>query len=111
MVKQQSRLIDIDKNIKPIIVKLNKKGYFTRFCCESHAEETGRKNIYTCMYINFHNEIPKELQNLKLFLFDKDNKTLRYFIKSKEKKEIIQEKNKCLKELDDWVNNLPVNQQ
>ena len=106
MASQHPRLIGIDKNIKPIIKTLNQKGYCTLYSCESHAEEEDKK-IYRSMYINFQNEIPAKFQTLKNFIFDKDNKTLRHYIKSEKKSDIIREKNLCLEELKNWTNDLP----
>lgn len=42
----------MDPNIAPIIVALNEKGYWTRFCCEGHPEICG-EYTYSSGYIMF----------------------------------------------------------
>lgn len=44
----------MDPNIAPIIAELNRKGYWTRYCCEGHPELCG-DYIYSRGYIMFIN--------------------------------------------------------
>ena len=45
---------EIDKGMWNILIELNKKGYYTVFCCEGHPENHSKKGIdYWCGYLAF----------------------------------------------------------
>ena len=97
----------VDKNIQPILEILNNKGYKTLYSCESHTEISPYD---FCMYIMFKEPIPKELQNIKDFSFEKKNTIIQYLITDVEKKsiiELVKEKEIHLKMLYNWSKSLP----
>jgi hypothetical protein len=48
-------LVEIDENFLQAIILLNKKGYYTNYCCSSHCQKGGS---FVCeSYISFENGI------------------------------------------------------
>lgn len=92
-------LIQIDKNMQEIVRELNKKGYKTKYSCESHYGYT--YNIYISFLKKY---IFKELPDG--FVMPNDY-TIEHIIKnSKKEKNFNQEKEKYLDILKKWVNTL-----
>lgn len=98
------RFFDVDCNIFDIIKNLNKAGYKTKFCCESHPENNSCSGIY----INF---VTQEVEFLieapgQYIRADKDG-TIRYpFPKKATVEEKIQFKKEMLSKLLDWSKEL-----
>ena len=94
--------IQIDLNIQYAIRLLNKKGYKTAFCCESHFGKT--YNIY----IMFENKCDFPITP-NGFTYNKKNNILEHIIKRKNRKKeksFEEEKNIYLKILNEWVEKL-----
>ena len=90
-------IVSIDNNMINIITILNKKGYKTSFCCESHPLK-----YMPSLYILFKDDMSCLKGNLpKSFRIDTGNKRLIKFCMS------IREKKDGLKDLIDWCVELP----
>lgn len=95
--EQKKSIILLDTNMVDIITILNKKGYETKFCCESHPYQ-----YMPSLYILFRNDMSCLKDDIpKSFHIDTDNKRLIKICKS------IKEKKDGLKDLLEWVIKLP----
>ena len=51
-------LVDVDENIQEAIILLNRKGYYTRFCCEGHHWRNPSAYISFVQRYKFSKELP-----------------------------------------------------
>jgi predicted DsbA family dithiol-disulfide isomerase len=94
-------LIHIDKNIQEHIRILNKKGYYTVYCCEGH---NGGSNTY----ITFADDYLKEIGTPEGFKYDKKRKMITYTYSTRLTKEKIEKlKKEKLALLLEWCKSLP----
>lgn len=92
-------VVEIDELLLPIIVKLNQKGYYTRYCCSGHYYD----NCPNC-YIMFDEDVL--LPNVpKGFILEEDNTIRRTYKNSGEN--IFLETLNTIKVLLKWANGLP----
>ena len=96
-------LIDIDRQMTGIVKTLNKKGYKTMYCCESHFKYS--LSIYVGFIKNYFNdmEIPEG------FKYSKKKYTIEHIITSKNRKDenkFNEEKQYYINILKEWVKNL-----
>lgn len=92
--------IELDPNIAETISILNKKGYYTKYCCEGHYEN---KKPNSTPYIYFDRFSPNEDSLPNGWYIDKDfknNHTIRAKLEKHSKKQI-------LKDIYNWACNLP----
>lgn len=97
-------LINIDVNIQEIIRILNKKGYTTIGCCESHFD--GNYNMYVAFMMNFNIGCPDG------FTFGNGKSSINYMFKKSDmetKDKYNQIKSEKLKSLLAWAESLPEN--
>ena len=87
-------LILIDYNLQKIIQKLNDKKIRTMDCCEGHFEDL-KPNIY----ISFLNKIKSAPDEFKI----ENEKVIRHIYKSKTKKEFEKEKERMIKNIEEWI--------
>lgn len=95
--EQKKSIILLDTNMVDIITILNKKGYETKFCCESHPYQ-----YMPSLYILFQNDMSCLKDSIpESFHIDTDNKRLIKICKS------IKAKKEGLKDLLEWSIKLP----
>lgn len=87
--------IELDPNIAEAISQLNKKGYYTEWCCEGHTYDNSTP------YIQFKNSLDESIKLPKTWKFDSDSN--RTIIRSNLNK---YSKTKILEDLYEWVDNL-----
>lgn len=90
-------LIHVDEGIQPIIKMLNRKGYHTTGCCESHFD--GNRNLYVAFADGVKIESVPEGFRL-------DGKVLSYRNPTKSKKAFDGWKTETIENLWLWANNL-----
>lgn len=100
---QPWRLIMIDKNMQEIIRTLNKKGYITTNCCESHYNRT------ISIYVQFLDVY--EFPNLPdTFTLSRDKKSVGYRFTAKDRKTLEGYEKLKAEKIDifkKWANDLP----
>lgn len=87
---------EVDQGIVKAIQILNKKKYFTAFCCEGHLKGDGNPGK---AYVKFKYETPEVIPR---YWIDAGDLVIECYFKSSEGKM------RCLKELQDWAEDLPV---
>ena len=95
-------LIMIDRNIQEHIRRLNRKGYRTISCCESHYKRQSRLYISFAFEYNF-NTAPSE------FRYDKSKRGFFYDVKGKSETEFENKKMEKLNDFLEWIISLPEN--
>lgn len=114
-------LSSIDKEMIPILIELNEKGWETTFCCSGHKEQIENSGYWNA-YITFSKKI-KKIPDIKLFeartrkdskngkysRFEKNfngfywygsnNKKMSIEEKERERKQFINDLFNCVKEL------------
>lgn len=69
-------LIEIDDLMMPTIIELNRKAYYTQFCCSSHLPELMVKSIHKeieerkFVYVDFHPDLSDEISKLVEYPFE-----------------------------------------
>ena len=104
----------IDKDMIPILIELNEKGWKTSYCCSGHIEEIERSGYWNA-YISFSNKLKKvpdiilfkektrkESKNGMYNKFEKGSNSF-YWYGSNNKKMSIKEKEQERKQ---FINNL-----
>lgn len=101
---QPWKLIQIDRNMQPIIRILNEKGYVTEFCCESH-------DVHGNMYIKFRYKhgFGSDLPAPEGFEIRDKSETISFIYDSKATtEEFEKQKREHLDSLMKWCEELPV---
>ena len=98
-------LIQIDKNIYPIVRELNRKGYITEACCEGHISEK-REYSNNKIYISFKKTQKFKIPLPKGFAITADTIWGSFGGDTNRAKKI--KKTKMLNDLYLWVKNLEV---
>lgn len=98
-------VIEVDELLLPTIIELNKKRYYTKYCCSGHYYSKGGDNCY----IMFEDGVI--LPNIPNgFKYDTGSAcTIRKTFKSNKHK-LFKEINLCANELLDWVKLLKENE-
>lgn len=130
-----NEFIQIDINMAQIINILNRKGYYTAYCCEGHlepADDCSGNIEFTCPYVYFYIwEITYDLRAFQLpdtwfiddldweckvfTIYDKVGCYVKRFSEFMENKELIKtieriwDKEQSLRDLYNWALSLPVN--
>ena len=90
--KSKEYIILLDNNMVNIISILNKKGYTTKYCCESHPHE-----YIPNLYVMFWRDMSCVFKELpKLFCIDMDGRRLIKVCKTQKDKDI------GLRDLSEW---------
>ena len=92
-----NNLILIDYNLQEVIRKLNDHGMKTQDCCEGHYKDY-KANIYIS-FIDKINSCPKEFEIEK-------GKIIRHIYKSNSKREFEKEKERMIKNINDWIDGI-----
>jgi len=97
--------LDIDENIQPAILILNRKGYFTDACCEGHSWRQDEASICFSAFYKFPKELPP--------FWRQEGRVFRLNYKSvAEGNESFEEvKIRKMKEFADWADSLPVREE
>ena len=99
--------VSIDDDIVYVIQALNKKGYFTKFCCSGHYGYEVINDIKDTAngYIFFKN--PNVFKNLPVGVIQETSHILRFVFKTNPNtKERFYELNNIIYDLAQWVDNL-----
>ena len=94
-------LIFVDEGMQECIIKLNDKGYITNGCCESHYK--GNPNLYISFFTNyvFETQPPAGSKGRK------SRYEIVYPMPQNNKEEFERLKSEKIKEILQWIDNLP----
>ena len=97
--------LDIDENIQPAILILNRKGYFTEACCEGHSWREDQASIAFSAFYKFPKELPP--------FWNQAGRAFHLYYKSAaEGNETFEEvKTRKMKEFAAWADSLPVREE
>lgn len=94
------QLIMIDERMQEIIRTLNKKGYHTCSCCETHYYNS--LNMYVTFVMDYDITPPEG------FTYGKKSHAIEHLIREQDKENFELEKTKYLEILTTWANQLPI---